>query len=112
MFILVDSINNRKGVKSAIVEILSMQWPLSLKALHYLLYRKYALNVSYQAVHKAVKQLVEDRVIERDGRFYCLNRCWISKVKNFGRDIDLAYSCKRIPVNEFEVVASLLNVDK
>ena len=113
MLIIVGSINNRKkGVKAATVEILSMEWPLSLKALHYLLSKKYALNVSYQAVHKAVNQLIEDQIIEKEGRFYCLSTIWISKVKNFGVETELAYLREKSCKNEFEIVASFINQTK
>ncbi len=113
VLILVGSTNRRKSVKFAIVEILSMEWPLSLKALHYLLSKKYALNVSYQAVHKAIKQLTENQIVEKDNRYYLLNMAWISKVKDFGKETELAYSSDtNFYKNEFEVVASLLNRDK
>jgi hypothetical protein len=104
-----DEKEGRNGVKSAIIKIHSMEWPLSLKALHYLVSRKYALGVSYQAVHKAAKELIEVSVIEKNGRGYCLNKQWILQVKSFGIETEMAYSRVDGKQNEFELVASLLN---
>ena len=47
-----------KSTKDVIIEILSSEWPLSLNKIYYKIKKKYGINVNYQAIHKAVNELV------------------------------------------------------
>jgi len=76
---------------------------LSIKALHCIILRQYALAVSYQAVHKVVKQLLEEAIIEKNGRCYCLDRGWISRIKIFWAETEAAYSQQNTIDSEFEL---------
>ena len=79
-------------VIDAIVAILGCRWPLSLKSVYHAVARDYAIKVSYQAVHKALKQLVEKGIVVKENREYCLNIDWIRKVKCFGANLEQAYT--------------------
>ncbi len=70
------------SAKDAIVSVLSVRFPLSAKQLGLLLQREKGLSVSYQAVHKALKQLLKEGVLEKAGNKYQLDAVWIRKRKN------------------------------
>lgn len=68
-----------KNTKEAIILILSNEWPLSAKKT-YNLVRKKGLSVTYQAVFKTIKQLVEEGIIQKDGKDYRLDVNWLKRM--------------------------------
>ena len=92
--LLVASPCNLEGqgkAKDAIVSILSQEWPLTMKEIYFAAVRQHALNVSYQAMHKATKQLIQRRIITRNERTYSLNTEWIKQIKGFTENLEKAY---------------------
>ena len=84
-------VNGEGKVKDAIVNVLRNEWPLSLKEIYFAVIKNYSLNVSHQAVHKALKKLVENKVLVKQERRYCLNIAWIREIKQFGTSLEQAY---------------------
>lgn len=84
-----------KNVKEAVVKILSQEWPLSLKQIHYNSARSFGLTVSYQAVHKAIKELVSEEIVVSTGKKYALNKEWIAKMEKLSSTLRQAYSDKQ-----------------
>lgn len=94
VLLLVASPYNFEGqgtAKDAIVSILSQEWPLTMKEIYFAAVRQHALNVSYQAIHKATKQLVQQKVVAKNERTYCLNTEWIKQIKGFTENLEKAY---------------------
>ena len=85
-------VNGEGKVKDAIVNVLRNEWPLSLKEIYFAVVKHYSLAVSHQAVHKALKKLVENKVLVRQERKYCLNIEWIREVKQFGTSLEKVYT--------------------
>ncbi len=85
-------VNGGGKVKDAIVNVLGNEWPLSLKEIYFAVVRDYSLSVSQQAVHKALKKLVENKVLAKHERKYCLNLKWIREIKQFGTNLEEAYT--------------------
>jgi len=79
-------------VKDTVVSILGKDWPLSLKEIYFAAIREYGMAVSYQAVHKATKQLAESKIIIKRERRYSLNIGWIKQVKGFSESLEKAYN--------------------
>ncbi len=99
--ITIPNINKPKTVKDAVVSFLVQEWPLSAKKL-YNKVRKAQFEVSYQAVHKAIKELLDRDIIERQERGYQLNKYWIRGIENFASQIRVAYEEKsRPPMEKF-----------
>lgn len=73
----------QRNVKDYILIILLEEFPLRTKALYTKLKKKYALSVTYQAVHKAVTQLEENGLVQRTEEGYSLHQDWIQKVELF-----------------------------
>ena len=81
-----------KTAKSAIIQKLSKQWPMSTKTLANCLQKEFALNVTYQAVHKALNQLEDEKVIGRTEKGYQLHEEWIASISKLSQDISKKYS--------------------
>lgn len=93
-----------KTAKSAIIQKLSKQWPISTKALANCLQKEFALNVTYQAVHKALNQLEDEKVIERKEKGYQLHEDWISRITQISQNISQNYS-RNLPLDfEKEII--------
>jgi hypothetical protein len=69
-----------KSTKSLVINILGRQFPLTLKQIFNEV--KIDRNISYQAVHKAIKELVGEDIIEKIDKQYFLNKCWIEEQTN------------------------------
>lgn len=77
-----------KSVKDAVMHTLVKEHPLSMKKIYFSV-KRLGLEVSYQAVHKALKELVNEEVLEKNGVGYEINQRYtetlcdfINKVKN------------------------------
>lgn len=82
---------NPKSAKNAIVQKLSTQWPLSAKQLSNALQREYALNISYQAVRKALQELEKEHVVEKNTKGYQLDERWIKDILQISQSIAQNY---------------------
>jgi len=69
--------------KELVVKILSEEWPLSIRQIHERMKRMYAVDCSYQAVFKHVKELGTKGIIESDGRQYSLSLEWMERLYVF-----------------------------
>jgi predicted transcriptional regulator len=90
MTALASSKIEENNAKNFVISILGEEWPLSAKIIYNRI-RKGGLDVSYQAVHKTIKKLVEKDVLVRKGREYSLNIIWIQKQREFAERIEKAY---------------------
>ena len=104
-----------KSTKEMIIDILSCRWPLTLKALHNEIKKRDNKGITYQAVHKAVNALVNDKIVMKDSAGYSLSLDWINdmkrnmdnifaKYKNNKKEPELNQNMVRI---EFEILDDL-----
>ncbi|MEK6937833.1 MAG: hypothetical protein AABX04_02190 [Nanoarchaeota archaeon] len=84
-------LKSKNSTGEVIIDILSQQWPLSLKEIFYAMKNKYGKNVTYQAVHKALHLLIEDKIIISETNAYRLNIEWIKDKKNYFNKLDGNY---------------------
>lgn len=79
----------REGIstKDHLISLLADESPLSTKELHARLLKNHSAEISYQAVHKILKQLESEGVIESNGRKYLLSEQWMQDVKNFAEHL-------------------------
>lgn len=86
-------LNKKPGnVKNALVQKLTKQWPLTLKQLDHALKREFGLDVTYQAVHKAMAQLEEEKIVEKTKAGFQLHPEWIHNITKLSNQISQAYS--------------------
>lgn len=80
----------KSSTRELIIDVLSDKWPLSIKEIYNTTNRKFK-NMTYQAVHKTAKQLVEDGVLEKTNKKYQLSASWIDKLKKVSTHLDMKY---------------------
>ena len=100
---------NKKGTRENVISTLSKTWPLSAKEIHILIQKEATSNISYQAVHKALIEMLDARLIEKRGRKYALNIKWIDKSIESLAKIKNEYSKK---VNTFSNNIDSLELQK
>jgi len=75
------------STKEKIIELLSEKWPLTAKKIYRNLLRNYRLSITYQATHKALKELAENGILEKRKEGYLLNKEWVTKLGDFSEKI-------------------------
>jgi hypothetical protein len=72
-----------KGSKSTeyIIEILSNEWPLTAKQIYFKLQRSYGMSISYQAVHKQLKLMLEEKMLLKKKAEYKVNEEWVQRIQ-------------------------------
>lgn len=83
--------SGNESVKDNIIRILSYQWPLSAKNLYRIVITRYKMNVTYQAVHKALVQLQENKVVIKTGKQFSINIEWLDTMKGFAENVKTSY---------------------
>jgi len=73
----------KKGVKELAVLLMSREFPLQLIEIKKKLKEEFSLDVSFQAVKKAVDSLEEEGIIRKEGKSFFLDKKWISESKKF-----------------------------
>jgi hypothetical protein len=70
------------ATKNAIVQLLSEQWPLSIKKI-YSHIRKQGKSITYQAVYKAIKELLGEGTLSRHEAGYMISPQWVENSSEF-----------------------------
>lgn len=78
-------------IRDDILAVLSSEYPLSVKEIHNRIKRKTGKEITYQAVHKTIHQLIENKVIEKNGTAYRISSQWIEQIKDYIAIIEYAY---------------------
>ncbi|MCK4968554.1 MAG: hypothetical protein KAS12_05845 [Candidatus Aenigmarchaeota archaeon] len=95
--ILMSGLNSgEKSTKDNIVNILSVEWPLSARIIHNKLRKNYDMHISYQSVHKTLNMLEEKMILEKNNKEYQLNLEWIRSVQKITTQLENAY-LKKLP---------------
>lgn len=95
--------SNSKSTKDKVISILSNKWPLSAKEIFNILQREHGAEVSYQAVHKILNELQEEKILEKNGKTYQISKEWIQRVKKFGSELEEKYvNGKKVDFEHFE----------
>jgi hypothetical protein len=74
---------------------LANEWPLTLKAIFNRIRKKFGYGNSYQAVYKAVKELVEKQVLLEKDKQYEINIDWVKNVQSFTDIVETNYYAKQ-----------------
>ena len=80
-----------KSTKDAVISVLAEKWPLTAKEIYNRVKRESGTTVSYQAIHKLLNQLIEEKIIVKEGMGYLLNKDWIKNLKNFSSSLEELY---------------------
>ncbi len=88
-------IEKESSTKDIIIEILSEEFPLSIKKIYNIISKKYRKRVSYQAVHKAVYELLNEKVLVKKRKEYSLSKNYIERLSYFVERLELNYKKER-----------------
>jgi len=73
--------------KEKIIEILSLEWPLSARKIFMRLTKSYHLSITYQGTHKALKELENKEILKKEMKGYSINKKWINDLGEFSERI-------------------------
>jgi len=93
--IVLPEMGAKKSVKDLVISILTDDWPLTLKRIYNQIKKRYAVSVTYQAVHKAINELKEKGVIKKEGKVYLIDKKWIENIKDFSEKLEKSYEEER-----------------
>ncbi|MEK6970767.1 MAG: hypothetical protein AABW68_03680 [archaeon] len=82
-------------VRDHILVLLSEEFPLTPKSL-YTRISKNGNEVSYQAVHKAIQQLIGEGILEKKSIGVQLSQNWIHRVRDYAFTVDTIYTKGKI----------------
>jgi len=85
------------SVKGSIIQILAEEWPLTVKEIFQKTKQDFGKDVSYQAVHKAVQELVLRKVLSEETRTYLINPLWLQEIETFASLTLDKYSENQLP---------------
>ena len=84
------------STKSTIIGILSEQWPISTREIYSKFQKQTNKSLTYQAVFKAIQELVSEGIIQKDSKKYLLNKTWVIQLKEFSTTIFKEYEKENI----------------
>ncbi|HIH20774.1 TPA: hypothetical protein HA244_05900 [Candidatus Micrarchaeota archaeon] len=79
------------SLRSDIIRVLSERWPLNARHLYSAIRQDFP-NVTYQGVHKALRLLVEERVVTLQDMKYALSLDWIREMRLTSESIERRYT--------------------
>lgn len=102
----------KKSTREAVISVLSEEWPLTAQGLFLRIVRQNKTQLSYQAVHKVLQQLLKEGVLEKRVRGYQLNQRWLQEMRQHSDEIAQKYAAKALQNQTGLTAHSLYEVDK
>ena len=85
-------ISGAGSTKELIIGILGRRWPISMKKIFFIVNKTTGRSITYQAVHKAMKELRCQNIVEKTEDGYRLNMEWILSIKLFAEHLYADYT--------------------
>ncbi|MCK4715006.1 MAG: hypothetical protein KAT35_05485, partial [Candidatus Aenigmarchaeota archaeon] len=93
----------RQDTKSLILQILAKDWPLSAKEVYNKARTRHGLDITYQGVHKILRQLVLEDALSFENNKYALRLDWIRNLRKFGEAAERSYLKKNLQTAYLEI---------
>lgn len=91
---------NQNSLKSKVLELVSNEKSLSAKQIYSRLKKMHSITSTYQAVHKTLKQMLEEGVLIKEKTVYSINPKW---VEDFKKNADVLAEKVRTGKKEFDL---------
>jgi hypothetical protein len=101
-----------KSTQELIIEILSNAWPLTTKQIYHRLKRNYAVSISYQAVHKHIKEMLKDKMIVKDNKKILLSYSYIKKLSDYAKRLESSFGETSEKGSQFIIFNSFIEIGK
>lgn len=88
----VSTLHQQVSLKDKIVNLLTTKWPQPANDIYKAVKCDLGVVVSYQAVHKTLRQLIESDCLVVENRQYRLSKSWIAKITKRVNQISSAYN--------------------
>ena len=75
-------LGNEENVKNLVFTILTYEYPLKIIQLTNFIRKRYGKAVTFQAVRKAILELVKERVLVKENNQFSINKEWINEAKS------------------------------
>lgn len=99
------------SIKQIILDILSIKWPISVSEIHKMVCSGRDIKISYQAVHKSVKELYKAGCVVQEKNKYQINMEWLRQVSNKLQQIEANYQGEFLfPKTLFQEGKSRVNI--
>jgi hypothetical protein len=92
--IFIPEVDKPVSTKDAVITILTTEWPLNLRNIYYKIKKHYGYKSTYQSVFKAVKELVDKKVLIENEKNYEINIDWIKGLQTFTDIVETNYYAK------------------
>lgn len=84
--VFIPLMKNKEDLTTTIMSILNREGALSTKSIHGQV-KKNGIGVTYQAVHKMLNKMVENKVLNKKNKLYVINLNWVIELEKFARDM-------------------------
>ncbi|MEK6973466.1 MAG: hypothetical protein AABW72_05510 [archaeon] len=91
----------KRSVADWIVFLLCWEWPLSAKGMHQRLTQKHGMRVTYQAVQKYSRMMLNENVLLRESFYYKINPGWLDGMRKRITGVKRNYARYEIRRNGF-----------
>ncbi len=81
----IPSLSN-SPTKEKIIELLSSEWPLTAKKIFHNVSK--SISITYQAVHKSLQELIQNKILEKTKEGYQISKEWIKNIGEFSQKIE------------------------
>lgn len=92
--ISVPDFSKKGNSKDLVIEILTKEWPLSLKEIYAKCKKEFKYSGSYQSIFKAVNELLLKKVIVKKNKVYEINISWVKNLQSFTDVVETNYFSK------------------
>ncbi|HLD62300.1 MAG TPA: hypothetical protein VI875_00370 [Candidatus Norongarragalinales archaeon] len=94
----------KKDVKHFIIEILQKEGAQTTRQLFDKICTEKNVNVTYQGIHKAIKQLISQDVAVKEKREISLDKLWVKQLITLGRSLEAEHSVKKLKIKEGKLI--------
>ena len=100
----------KKNVKDLVFTILTKEYPLKIIELTNLIRKRYGRGVTFQAVRKAILELVEENVLGKKGKEFSINKEWVYETKTTLNDLYEDLTKKKTTPKSIESIKGEISV--
>lgn len=94
--LFIPDINKKNSSKDMVINILTKNYPLTIKKIYNYAKKNYNYSLTYQSIFKAVNELLKNKVLIKNNSQYEINISWIKKLQSFTDIVETNYYAEKI----------------
>lgn len=108
--LITSSVGENDTAKNLIFNILTLEYPLKIIQLTNLIRKRYGKLVTFQAVRKAILELISDGVLEKNEKGFSINKDWIMESKRKMDEIYQNIYKEKVQMKKIESIGEDISV--